>query len=79
LEKKHKNKTKPMVSMTKKQFMEIQKAAAQLMVVIMDKESISKDKAEDMVVDILKEYEDLLKSGDSASVVRGLHFLSKSW
>ena len=68
-----------MVSMTKKQFMEIQKAAEQLMVVIMDRESVSKNKAEDMAVEILKEYEDLLKSGDSASVVRGLHFLSKSW
>jgi len=68
-----------MVSMTKKQFVEIQKASTMLMAVIMERESVSKDTAEDMVVEILKEYEDLLKSGDSASVVRGLHFLSKSW
>ena len=68
-----------MGSMTKKQFMEIQKAVELLMVVIMDRESVSKDKAEDMAVEILKEYDDLLKSGDSASVVRGLKFLSDNW
>ena len=68
-----------MVSLTKKQFMEIHQAAGQLMVVIMHRESVSKDKAESMVIDILKDYDDLLRGGDSASVVRGLQFLSKSW
>ena len=59
--------------------MEIQKASTMLMAVIMERESVSKDTAEDMVVEILKEHEDLLKSGDSASVIRTLQSLSKSW
>jgi hypothetical protein len=65
--------------MNRKQLMQIQNAAAQLMVVIMDRESIGKEKAEGMVVNILKEYEDVLKSGDFASVIQGLHHLSKNW
>lgn len=68
-----------MASITKEQFVKIQKASTMLMAVIMERESVSKDKAEDMVVEILKEHEDLLLAGDSASVIRVLHSLSKSW
>jgi hypothetical protein len=72
-------KNKTMASITKKQFVEIQKASTMLMAVIMERESVSKDTAEDMVVEILKEHEDLLHAGDSASVIRALQSLSKSW
>jgi hypothetical protein len=65
--------------MSRKQLVEIQKASATLMVVIMERESVSKDKAEEIVLEILKEHQGSLRAGDAASVVLALQSLSKSW